>query len=277
MCKLRLPHFLILITPICCSPQALGQSPRNLINQKQSILRHRITETAQAVAEREKQIAEMKFRLQEFAKRRQELLEHQDKAGISPEAFPEILQLLQTQQVELNIDLAGLEARSAKLQELQTSSNELTAKQRELEMSLLQQQIELMQKHLEQIRMLAERKLVSSEEVDRAELELAQAQLELEQTKLGLEAGQSRFVDELLAIELEKAEKEAKLAKGRDILGKLMHSRNDLSTLENLEVEHRTVLTTIDQLRDQLQSEKQQLRRLKKQIEQIAEFESEDE
>ena len=155
-------------------------------------------------------------------------LREQDSAGISGEAFPEIVRVLQTQRIELLIDLAGVESRKRVLEEL----NENEVQKRKAEVQLQQEKHRALIDSLEtELRNLTRGSSGDSEKIQRIEAMLDSAKWELAASQKAGKTQSSFAANELFQVALDFAETKARLAKVEELLDTSLQSRKGIDRI----------------------------------------------
>ncbi len=153
--------------------------------------------------------------------------------GISSESFAEIVRTLQTQRVQLMIDLAGLDARQQAVQEYNAAK---TANPLFLEVvNKMQEQVSLHKAANDQARTLYQQAAGSMGEYREAQRELLAAEIQLRQMQLSNSDSPDQATDELRQIALERAEKAARLSKSLVLLQGLANVPEELRSLDRLQ------------------------------------------
>lgn len=154
---------------------------------------------------------------------RNELLELQIEAGVSPESFPEIMRKLQTQRVDLIIELAGLKARRTAMIEFPQSTENPADKTIELLEQLLAQNLKKQARCEE----MFSQGLIPEGEVMKAEGDVLNAEVELARAKQS--TGNSQLAAELLTLSLDTAEKQARLDQTLLMLKSITETRQSVA------------------------------------------------
>ena len=164
-------------------------------------------------------------RLLKLADQRDRFYEKQDGLGISKESFADVLKTLQSQRVQLMIDLAGMEARRESLAEIR--EKQIVEKLDSSVLELHTKLIEFQRKKRDQSKLLAEQGSLSAAELRTTEIEYLNAQLKLATAKNSI-AVSPKLNDELLNVSLDRAEKRARLEKTESLLEVFTESRTSL-------------------------------------------------
>lgn len=158
-----------------------------------------------------------------LTQQRNDLLELQIEAGVSPESFPEIMRKLQTQRVDLIIELAGLKARRTAMIEFQQSTENPADKTIELLEQLLAQNLKKQARCEE----MFSQGLIPEGEVMKAEGDVLNAEVELARAKQS--TGNSQLAAELLTLSLDTAEKQARLDQTLLMLKSITETRQSVA------------------------------------------------
>lgn len=194
----------------------------------------------------------------------EELQKEQDEQGISGESFGEIVKILQSQRVELMIELAGMEARRAAIFELK--------KEFEKESSdVIDQLSELLtveQAQLDRVKMLVERGTASRSEYQKAQSRMLEVKIRLAEAKRPSKSS-TVLNDELLNASLNRAEKKARLEKTETLLTTFTSARKKLEKADSTRARINNSTKKIDRSENQLQVLNTQLDDLKGQLERL--------
>lgn len=168
----------------------------------------------------------------QLTKEIQSMQAEQFKKGISSESYTEIVRTLQTQRVQLMIDLAGLEARQQAVQEYSAAKN---ANPLFLEViDKMQEQVEILKETSEHAKTLHEKRAGSMGDYRDAQRSLLAAEIQLRQMQLSNSESPEQTGDELRRIALERAEKSARLNKTSELLQELETVPEELNSLSQL-------------------------------------------
>lgn len=178
---------------------------------------------------------------------RAQKVDQQDSLGFSLDSFGDIIASLQTQRVELMIDLAGLEARRDALQnfaEAKINSDENKESLQLLQELLASSEIEL--HHFEQ---LAKQGSVASSVVADANRRFMETKVRLlEATNRNLAMDATQVGPPLMAVSLDRAEKQARLEKVEVLLSQLTSGRAQVRELDNLNLRYQQYQRQVDEI-----------------------------
>jgi hypothetical protein len=164
--------------------------------------------------------------------RRHEIAAKQDLQGVSSESFPEIMKSLQSNRVDLMIDLAGIDARLTALLKFR---EEMAKKQTESVIEPLSKVLKLEEERLKEIERIVGMGNAAKSELEAAQIRVLEAQVRLAQAKQPPhESGSNQ---ELLAISLDRAEKQARLEKVEMLLKSFAASRESLEESAQIDLE----------------------------------------
>ena len=190
-------------------------------------------------------LAERLIELQKTNDLRDANFEHLDNLGVSNESFSEVVRMLQTQKVELAIDLAGLEAR----REFLSDALESTEQKRSSELlAPLQAVLSLEEQALKKVEALTSRGSASSADVQDAKRRVLLAQVRIAEAKQKTDSN-SKLQDDLLSSSLERAEKQARLQHVTEMLGALTKSRTKILATEEYSKTSESLSNEIEHLK----------------------------
>ena len=223
----------------CCiilssfSAQLCGQNVP--ANSKGVLVTALKTQLSEAVAKRERLVNKLemtKDELRSLEEDRRKIQKKQDKMGISGDSFSEIMRALQSQRVQLSIDLAGLNARrEAMVREFDKQRQQVELQNSGL-IKKLTQLMDLQKQELAQLQSLQSQNSVSERQVNAARKRLLEAEIRLMQAKAPtLEPGAQDMSFQLRDISLDRAEKTARLQKIEQLLAQYATARKDIDTL----------------------------------------------
>ncbi len=159
----------------------------------------------------------------------QKLLVKESELGVSLESFPDMIRTLQTQRIELMIEMAGMDAKREvlieSLKEKEDESNE--------EYELLQDIYAQYAKIYGRTKSLVEKGTRSTSDLIRAKLSLSESRLRLIRAKP--RTSDSKENAAMLELSIERAESKARLAKTEELLATIAKARPVLSERENLD------------------------------------------
>lgn len=191
------------------------------------------------------QIGRSKQSLNEALKRRASLMEKPNSIGISPESIDEVMRSLHSQNIQLQIDLAGLEARREFLQQaseqlkISASQNEVTAASEKL--------LKIAQKRFDRFGAGS-----ASDARQAAERELLQAKIRLAEAKRG-DSRLSKISDDLYETALARAEKTARLETLDTLLDSIAPVRAEVETANRMSIQIDEINASIVEYEKELQ------------------------
>jgi len=186
--------------------------------------------------------------------------------GVSLESFPDIIRILQTQRIELMIELAGLDAKRELL------AKSIDGKDSNQEVELLQDTYVLFAKRLASLKKLAAKGSASNTDVMSAQLSTNQAKLKLIKAKSA--TGDSHETAVLLDLSLERAERKARLAKTEELLANIAKARPVLNEREELTRGKKLAWDRMVMIQDQLRDREEQLRAAQRELDRIKKLEN---
>ncbi len=209
---------------------ALGQQLEELGLEIQTIE----TERSSAAAGQ----AEAKMRADELDKMRSDLLRQQYELGVSKVSYDEIIRHLQTQRVQLSVDLAGIEARREILIAQQESGQKSAEEQKEPLAEMIKQLIEIQQERLSSIEALHARGSAATGDVLNAKQQLLETQIRLAEKIHAANDNRGSSLDpELLNVSLARAETAARLNRVNQLLGEYVGARTTIDSLGRVQSE----------------------------------------
>ena len=228
---------------ICCffgvlsmsATMASGQSVP--ANQEKAAL---ITEFETRIAELESllQVAEaqresLDEKLAEIKARRRDIMNQQDSLGVSNESFAEVVKSLQTQRVDLMIDLAGLDARRQSMLDLRDAEPPENSPL----IQRLEDLLDVEEQQLQETMSLHSQAAISKRDLQTAKRRVLEVQIRLEEARSPSQSA-SRLTESLWNISLDRAEKQARLEKIESLLNSITSSRSvlDASSYINREM-----------------------------------------
>ncbi len=176
-------------------------------------------------------LSELQQQADELFSERVEIIREQDANGISLESFPEIVKSLQSNRIDLLIDIAGLDARREFLTQTKLDAQ---AEARAAILEPIKELLMVEEQSFERVRQLFERGSVSEAQVAEAERSVLQAKIRLAEASSRMDSG--KLNDDLLVTSLERAEKQARLDKTMELLDSLEISRNAMQFREEIEI-----------------------------------------
>ena len=175
-------------------------------------------------------ISQLSEDLNQTAVKRQKLiLRH----SVSPESIVEMTRMLQTQRVQLEIDLAGLDARR---EFLQKANREMNNEHSNEVLAPLQEVLVLAKTRLGELKEGLETRRNGIEEVREAESRVLKAEIGLAQAKRS-NTQLSGLSAELLDASLERAEKMARREAVQKMLDSITDARTDVETVKRIDAE----------------------------------------
>lgn len=176
---------------------------------------------------------------------------------VSAASYEEITRMLQTQRVQLMIELAGLDARQQKMIELRDATRQRQSDQHDEVTSLLQQMVDQLSEKQKRLNKMYEQGSMSIAEVKAGELMLLQAQLNLAQAKADSPAEPA--YDMLTDISIERAEQQARLQMVESLLKKYYQARDNISSVRQLNANYEMELQRTMDLENRLQQAELQM------------------
>ena len=182
--------------------------------------------------------AEAKMRADELDKMRSDLLRQQYELGVSKVSYDEIIRHLQTQRVQLSVDLAGIEARREILIAQQESGQKSAEEQKEPLAEMIKQLIEIQQERLSSVEALRAKGSVPTADVLNAKQQLLETQIRLAEKNHAANDNRGSSMDpELLNVSLVRAETAARLNKVNQLLGEYVSARKTIDSLGRVQSE----------------------------------------
>jgi chromosome segregation ATPase len=233
-----------------------------------------IANAQEQIEAHEKAIAELDSTM-EPVRQQSDKLEHEIRRlqrlhfekGISGEAFPDILRSLQTQRIQLTIDLAGLDARQKAILEYNASqsANPLVAEI----IDLMESQVAAFDSQIEKVQQMYLNGVVSDEEIANLKNRQIDAKIQLQQTRLEYSGGLAASGDELRQIALQRAEQHARLEKTEELLQGLASAPDEFTSLERLEAREKRMMDQLLELEEVRRSQEAQRAYWKRQLEDL--------
>ncbi len=182
--------------------------------------------------------AEAKIRADELDKMRSDLLRQQYELGVSNVSYDEIIRLLQTQRVQLSVDLAGIEARREILVAQRESGQKNAEEQEEPLSEMINQLIEIQQERLSSVEALRAKGSAPTADVLNAKQQLLETQIRLAEKNHAANDNRGSSMDpELLNVSLVRAETAARLNKVNQLLGEYVSARKTIDSLGRVQSE----------------------------------------
>jgi hypothetical protein len=203
--------------------------------------RLRVLEDQLQLIERERQALDDRSRkLQssqaEMLEKRSKMLDELEHLGISHASYSEVMRLLQSQRVQLTIDLAGLEARRDAIKETRGKPSDDFDPGRAEILGRLSKLVDLQRTRLNEAQALHQHASISAAELRDTEKQLLEAEIRLAEFSNPFQpAEQQKFHDHLMNVELERAEKMARLQKIEELLKQFSQARQVIDALSWLE------------------------------------------
>jgi hypothetical protein len=185
-------------------------------------------------------------------------LQH-DRVGISAASFEEVLRSLQTQRVQLSIDLAGLEARREAMIEQQEQWSGQDDPARSTIQAALADLLAAQNENVRRIQALHEKGHVSESDLQGANEKLLEAKIRVAQAAQAPQDERRQQVEnELLQLSLSRAESSARLSKIQELLDEFTRARMSLEAYRQGLDELRALEVVAEQLQQkQLELESQ--------------------
>ncbi len=204
------------------------------ISESQFEMQFQMVEQSKRTAE--VRLTEAKTRIEELHNKRADLLKQQSDLGVSSASYDEIMRLLQTQKVQLTIDLAGIEARREAMIEQNESQRAIENETNGSVAQPLQELVAIQHERLQQVEALREKGAAPHAEVLDAKQQLLEVQVRLaEVTGSGGGAGGKPLDHELLNVSLARAETVARLHKVNQLLEEYVGARTPIDTLARVQ------------------------------------------
>lgn len=192
----------------------------------------------------------LQAKLDRVTQSRLDSIKKQDSIGVSAESFPEIMKTLQSQRIQLTIDLAGLQARRnalAKAKEDLLNDAEIPA------LDPLHKILVIEKQKLARVKELVDQGVQSESQLLAARSRVLAAEVKIAETKSRY--SQSNYTDrinsDLLDASLDRAEKQARLESTESLLEILKSSR---VLVEKATATESAIITRRDQI-EQLNAE----------------------
>lgn len=178
----------------------------------------------------EKQLKEVRIQKKEEEKQFADLngkyeasLEKEDGISVSTESYTAIIQTLQSQRVELLVDVAGMEAREKAISEIR---NKMEAEGTGI-ISQLEQLVEIQKSNLQAVSQRYKRNAVSVSEMNVAKSKLLEVEIRLAEAKQ--KSKSPAYLDDFFVkSSLDQAEKKARLEMTESLLSTFAQSRKKL-------------------------------------------------
>lgn len=184
-------------------------------------------------AERESlahKISQLDADMSTWVNERQKLIKQHE---VSPESIVEMTRMLQTQRVELDIDLAGLNARRTFLQE---AAKQMQVENNDEVLAPLKAVLALAKERLAELKQGLETRRASRDEVREAETRVLRAEISLAEAKRN-NTQLSGLSAELLDASLERAEKMARREAVQEMLKSIAAARTDVESVKRIDAQ----------------------------------------
>jgi ABC-type Na+ efflux pump permease subunit len=207
-------------------------------------------------------------KLKELVAQQAEVVKQQDSVGVSPESFPEIMKNLQSQRIQLMIDLAGLDARRKVLVE---AREEITNDTNNEVLKPLLEMIEIEKERLQRAENLHAEGTKPKAEVLSAKRGVLAAEVQLAEAKSRQSSSLTgeRINANLLDTSLEHAEKQARLDTTKTLLETLTQSRSFVQETEKNERELLRLQETMTQSNKRIQNTQDEISALEAELDKI--------
>jgi hypothetical protein len=238
----------------CCrvsGPLAALQSAPATDAGQIRILRFEATTLKNTVRTLEKELRRLEIQLEDVVQLKEEINQRQFELGTSPESWPDILRSLQSQKIELSINLAGLEARDEALQRLGQESRAADNPVLADLADALQERVAIAESGVEQIWQLHQKGSASDTDVRESRNRLLDARIKLLEFRATHQTPASLH-EESRALALERAELGARLARVEEYLQQLAAERSSFTELERAGFEETRLRRARTSLEEQL-------------------------
>jgi|GEM_PF-1618480 len=213
------------------------------------------------------ELAVLNKKIQEVISVREDFMEVQDRLGFSMESFAGMVGSLQTQRVELMIDLAGLDARREALQKVAESGS--AGNNDGEKVSLLQEMETLSKLKYERTEALFHKASIAESTMFDAKREYFEARLRLlDAIGSGGKNENAMVAPALVAISLDRAEKQARLEKITMLLEQLTSERRQVFALEDLSRKHEMYIDRANSVQNEIDGVEVQILTTESMIEQ---------
>ncbi len=163
---------------------------------------------------------------------KKELVGAQTKIGVSKSSFAEIMKSLQSQKIQLAIDIAGLEAKQEAILANQKKSR---VRDKHEVVVPLEKLLSILENEQQEIEKLHKAGAISQAELRKAQRAVLEAKIRLAQAKSN--SARSESGQALLDTALELAEKKARLSKTESMLKAVVPAIDIMAKIDNLEHE----------------------------------------
>ena len=204
-------------------------------------------------------LAETKAQMEDFQNKRVELLKQQNDLGVSSASYDDIMRLLQTQKVQLTIDLAGIEARRDAMIEQYEANRKVEIENGGTAVESLKELMAIQADRLRQAEAMHDKGVAPQAEVLDAKQKLLEVKIRLEEMNRVYGNGQKPVNQELLSVSLTRAETVARLNKVNQLLEEYVHARTPIDSLSRVAAEIDAFESTFSRLRDEVAVHEDQL------------------
>jgi hypothetical protein len=220
----------------------------------------------------EKSIEEARQRADVLSSKRESLLRKQDESGVSSVSFDEIIRQLQTQRVQLSVDLAGIEARREILVEARESMQNDTAAESSAVVKAIEDLLAIQKERLNLAEALSAKGSASNMEVLAAKQQLLETQIRLAEQAHAARAKSGPPMDaELLTVSLARAETAARLNRVNQLLGEYVAARTTIEALNQVHSEIALVQAMLAELGQKSKSRDESQRQIRFRKDQLTE------
>ena len=215
---------------------------------------------AQKVAEREKiklqknitKLEEARKFLAAYELKLDEMVAKESSLNASMEAYPEILRTLQTQRVQLMIDLAGIEAKREAIVKFNQNSEKKAQELKVLELTPLKEILAMQTAQADKLARLKTTGAAVQADLYAAKLSVLSTRAKIQQATS--KHSQSNRINEMaLDLALERAEKTARLDRTQGLLNEIFEERSILMSRKNLMEKRDRVLASLDGLKNNVE------------------------
>lgn len=213
------------------------------------------------------QVQSLEVDLNELVQFRLDALKQQDMIGVSAESFTDIIKTLQSQRIQLTIDLAGLDARREVLAKAQA---EMENSNLDAVLTPLRELLLLEKKSLDRKRELFANAAVSSADVLAAQKNVLAVEVQIAEATARQKNSNfaSRLSSDLLDASLERAEKQARLETTDGLLNKFTQSRKLVEDATSTEIRIANGRQQIDMLMTEINDLSTQIERVRQELSQ---------
>jgi len=186
----------------------------------------------------EVRLREMEAWIESLQNKRLDLLQQQNQLGVSSASYSDIMRLLQTQKVQLSIDLAGIEERRAAMLEQQKANQTLVSESNARVIASLKELEAIQDQRLQQAEQLRQKGSAPQAEVLDAKQQLLEVRIRLAEILPSSAAGGGQPLDhELLSVSLSRAETVGRLNKVNQLLQEYVPARTPIDAFSRIESE----------------------------------------